>query len=330
MEDLKNTLKESLEYYKEQEKQISARISTLPKGNIKKKVINNNTYYYLQYRKSKKVVDKYIGKIIPDKLKYEINERKKLENQLKQIRKAIKLLNKNPEKQIDLITPVKNIFKKFTELNLWQEGMEIIGSWCFILYQKYLPIEQYPLKTEDLDILIKLPYKGKVFDLSKYFKELGFKENFNPDGSMYFTSPELKVEFISEEKGKGRKKAPFINELSISTQTLRFMNILTKKSILLSISRSIKVCLPSPSSFVLHKLILSTRTNRKNKKEKDIKQALYTAKYVIGNRKEKNKMLTQWKSFPKSWKNKIMNAIKTSEKLFPSEESIIKILKEIL
>ncbi len=79
MEDLKNTLKESLEFYLGQEKAIISRLAILPKGNIKKKNIKGEAYYYLQYRKGRRVVDEYIGKKIPDTIIEQLQRRKQLE-----------------------------------------------------------------------------------------------------------------------------------------------------------------------------------------------------------------------------------------------------------
>ena len=47
MDDLKNVLKDNLEYYLDQEKIIVSRLAVLPKGKIIKKNINQVTYYYL-------------------------------------------------------------------------------------------------------------------------------------------------------------------------------------------------------------------------------------------------------------------------------------------
>ena len=55
MEDLKNMLKESIEFYLAQQRSIAAQITSLPKGNIRQKKIGREIYYYLQYRKGKKV-----------------------------------------------------------------------------------------------------------------------------------------------------------------------------------------------------------------------------------------------------------------------------------
>jgi hypothetical protein len=330
MEDLKNVLKENLGYYIDQEKIITSRLSVLPKGRIKEKNISGDTYYYLQYRKGSRVIDQYIGKEIPEPLSENLKERKQLEIQLKKVREAIKLLDKKTDNESDFIEPIKQILSKLTEIGLWESGIEIIGSWCFLIYQKYLPLENYPLKTQDIDILIPLPYTGKAFDFSSFFRKIGFKEHFNPDGSMFFSTPALKVEFLAPKRGKGDKSSQFIKDLAVSPQLLRFMDILLKEPFTLRVSRSINVRLPSPSSFFLHKLLISTRSNRKNKQEKDLKQAIYIGKFIIMENEEREKLIMQWKSFPTTWKNRVKRAIQQSNQLLPLETSFIRQIEKFL
>ena len=40
------------------------------------------------------------------------------------------------------------ILKVFSNHNLFDEGVELIGSWCFYLYQKKLGVEFFPLRTQ--------------------------------------------------------------------------------------------------------------------------------------------------------------------------------------
>jgi len=329
MEDLKNVLKENLEYYKEQERIIVGFLSSLPKGRIRKRKINGDSYYYLQFRKGKKIIDKYIGKEFPDKLAGQLKKRNELEKELKEIRKSIKLLTKEKQESVDMIEPVKNIFEKLSKENLWEEGFEIIGSWCFMIYQKYLDFPRYPLKTDDLDILIPLPYKGKFFDLSFYLKSLGFIENFNPNGSTYYSLPNLKIEFLSPQK-KDREYAEYIKPLGVSPQQLKFLEILQKNPVIIKISKSIKIKVPSPSSFFLHKLLIAKRRREKGKKEKDLKQAIYTGKYILSNQDEIDKLNILFKTFSKSWKTKIINVLKESEKDFLIESETIRQILKIL
>lgn len=155
MEDLKNVLQENLAYYREQEKIIVSRLSLLPKGRIKEKKINGDLYFYLQYRKGKKVVDEYIGKEVPAELRENLEERKLLEAELKKVNEAVRLLKEKKEPESDFIAPINDILAKFTQAGIWESGIEIIGTWCFLLYRKHLPIEKYPLQTGDIDFLSK-------------------------------------------------------------------------------------------------------------------------------------------------------------------------------
>ena len=74
MQDIRNTLEEGLEFYREQERLVSARLALLPKGRIKAKRIGRNVYYYLHYRKGKEFKSDYLGKSVPSELREQLEE----------------------------------------------------------------------------------------------------------------------------------------------------------------------------------------------------------------------------------------------------------------
>ena len=193
MEDLRDSLKENAAFYRRQMELIAARLAILPKGTLKPKKIGAETFFYLQYRRGESVKSDYVGKNVPPDLQEKLAERKRLEKELKQVREALKLLREKVDNKANLVEPLRSILAKLTKEKMWDSGFEIIGSWCFLLYQRLLPIEKYPLKTQDLDILIPLPYRGKSFDFNDFFKNLGFSESFNPDGSIFFYGHKMKV-----------------------------------------------------------------------------------------------------------------------------------------
>lgn len=92
-----------------------------------------------------------------------------------------------------------DILRVFHDHNLFHEGVELIGSWCFKLYQKHLGVKKYPLRTIDIDFLVPIPYRGaKHENFVKELEEIGFRCDFNTDGSMYFwnSSQHLPTVFI--------------------------------------------------------------------------------------------------------------------------------------
>lgn len=60
-------------------------LKELPKGSLVEKKVNNNNYYYLQYREGKKVVSSYIGKDENkiNETRSRIEKRKHIESMLK-------------------------------------------------------------------------------------------------------------------------------------------------------------------------------------------------------------------------------------------------------
>lgn len=330
MDDLKNILKENLEFYFQREKEIVSILSSLPKGRIRGKKIKGDLYYYLQYRKEGRVVDEYIGKSVAEELLKSLQKRKALESELKKIREGIGTLKGQRNVIYEFIEPVRNIFYSFTKEKLWDEEIEIIGSWCYILYQNYLTIKKYPLRTKDIDILIPLPYKGKEFDLSKFLKELGFSINFYDDGSLFFTGFGMKIEFLSPERGKHKEKPVFVERLKITPQMLRYLDILLEESMVFSIERGIKVKVPAPAAFFLHKLLVSQKRREKGKGEKDLKQAIYVGEYVLRNKNEIEKLSTLLSQISDSWKKRIAQSLKESMKILPEEDSLIEKLLALI
>lgn len=97
MEILNGVLKEELERLNKLRKSYEEKIAELPKGSLIKKNIKGNIYYYLNYRKGKKGVFEYLGKLNKeefDKMNKKIEERRKLEKFKSQVKKDIKKIKK--------------------------------------------------------------------------------------------------------------------------------------------------------------------------------------------------------------------------------------------
>lgn len=330
MEDLRDSLRENAAFYRRQVELIAARLAMLPKGAIKPKKIGRETFYYLQYRLGSAVKSDYVGKTVPSDLREKLAERRRLEKELDKARDALKLLKERAGNETNLVEPLRSILARLTREKLWDSGFEIIGSWCFLLYRRLLPIEKYPLKTQDLDILIPLPYRGRPLDFNDFFKKLGFSENFNSDGSIFFSGHKMKIEFLGPEKGDGVKSPKHINDITITPQLLHYLDILFEEPLVLKIAKGIQAKVPAPAAFTIHKLIIATHFKRASKKEKDIRQAVYTGKYALSERSETSKMLRLWKGLPRPWKRKVGQALIDALDIVPLEQGVIRHLQSLL
>ena len=203
-----------------------------------------------------------------------------------------------------MIALVHHILRVFARHQLWDDGVELIGSWCFHLYQRHLGVKAYPLRTQDIDFLIPYPFRGKGrVDLVEELEALGFRHEFRPDGSLYLVNAELKIEFIIPERGRGMTKGAKIPALGITALPLRFVSLLLQHPISVR-ERGVKVTLPNPAVFCLHKLLISTRRKRPESRIKDVEQALHVAPIV---RLADLKRI--YLELPASWRRKILYAL---------------------
>lgn len=330
MSDLRNVLSESASYYLEERAKVVARLALLPKGTIKLKKIGGNSYYYLSYRQGRKIVDKYLGAAKPEELQRRLEERKALLNRLKEIKAGLALLRHPAEAASDLNEAIIEILRTLSKERLWDSGLEIIGSWCFLIYQKHLPLEPYPLRTQDIDLLIPIPYKGNRHDLPRILKQLGFSESFHPDGSSLFSGGGLRVEFVSPKRGRTEASAARVPGLKVTSQLLRYTDLLTSQSMVLSVAQGAKALLPSPAAFLLHKLIIASLWQRLEKQAKDLRQAIVVARFVVQNPEQRRQVGALWSGMLPGWRKKAASSLRKARLLLPLEVGVVDSLAELL
>ncbi|MBL7131654.1 MAG: hypothetical protein ISS45_09695 [Candidatus Omnitrophica bacterium] len=211
-----------------------------------------------------------------------------------------------------MIKIIQDILKVFADNNLFNEGAQLIGSWCFKLYQKDLGAKNFPLRTQDIDFLIPAPYRGKEHkNFIKQLEGLGFNCEFKSNGSLYLWNSELKIEFITTEKGRGTDRAIKIKKLGVSAIPLRFVSLLLDDPITL-VEDGIKILVPNPANFCLHKLIIASRRRKIDKSLKDLQQAFCTSVIV-----DNYKMRELFNSLPRKWRATIIRMLERAKKELP-------------
>jgi hypothetical protein len=136
----------------------------------------------------------------------------------------------------------------------------LVGSWCIPFYQDYFKTVEYStsIRSRDIDFMVpeSIKVKDKV-DLAELLKDLGFVVGFQGrEGYIRLEHPDLAVEFLVPEKGRGSNKPFPLKELSINAQPLRYLSLLTQRVINTEIE-GVKISLPHPAIFAFHKLIVA-------------------------------------------------------------------------
>lgn len=301
---------ESRDYYLDYQARLIGELLLTPAGSIKRKNGRGAGFLYLHKRKGQKFEDIYLGSEndpAVQRLSERIKNRQRLIRELRSTKNALKLLKAQKMAQAlrDFTEPLRKLFAEMERLGLFSAGVELVGSYCFKVYQSHFGVEWFPLRTVDVDFAIPLPYKGPSADLEAVLKELGFRQIFNSDGTIFYEGNELKIEFLQPRKGGGDKKITKVKELSTNPVPIPYLNLLLDNKLEVSLRDIGRIALPSMPAFVLHKLLIAFIPIRKEKKEKDLKQACTVAKKVVREEKLIEELHGLLKNMPKTWRKKI-------------------------
>ena len=202
------------------------------------------------------------------------------------------------------------------------EHIVVIGSWCIYFYRNYFIDTEYSssIRTRDIDFLVPIPTKfKKKIDIPEMVKDLGFIEDFHRKGLIRLIHPDLIIEFLVPQKGKGRDTPYPLPELGINAQALRFLEFLIENTIKLEFD-NLKLNLPHPAAFGLHKLIVSSRRMKEEKKNKERLEAKRILQFLI-KKGEGEKIRNLFETMPRRWRTKVFNALEKDE-----DKNIIDIL----
>lgn len=155
--------------------------------------------------------------------------------------------------------------------------MVLIGSWCLVAYREYFRSvgALHAIRTRDIDFLVP---PSSVFPVNvnvpELMKDLGFLVGFRGEqGAMMLEHPELMIEFLVPDRGRGGHMTRDLPQLGMNAQALRYMDIALMKTLPLNIG-GIPVIVPHPAAFALHKLLIVPRRKTAEKRNRDFETAV--------------------------------------------------------
>jgi len=195
----------------------------------------------------------------------------------------------------------------------------LVGSWCHYFYRIYFDNspEIPAVRTLDIDFLIpNPPIIKKETNIPKILKALDFRPVQNyPSGYTKYAHPELELEFLTPELGRGKGDKPYeISKLHVNAQGLRYLNLLQSHTIKAEF-KNIKVTLPEPAAYVLHKFIVFERRKKEEKMIRDLKAAKEIGEFLLEKTSQRKKLKNIFKSLPKKWQKKIIKNTKDKSPL---------------
>ena len=189
----------------------------------------------------------------------------------------------------------------------------LVGSWCLYFYRSYFAEGSYfsVLRTRDIYFLVPTPIRNlNSVDIAGLLDDLGFIPEIKAGGYVQLMHPEVMLEFLVAERGRGYDKPYPLPQLGLNAQALRFMDIADEYAIRLEYE-GIALRVPHPAAFALHKLIIVPRRKDEAKALRDIKSAteILGILFEAGDTELIGELL---KKFPKTWKKTIYTVLDRS------------------
>lgn len=214
------------------------------------------------------------------------------------------------------------VIEKLAEGNVLQD-IVLIGSWVLPVYRTFFDDDpEIPvLRTTDVDFLLGMPPNiHSTFNIPTALAELGFEPKWSLQGEFCkYIHPEIEVEFLIPEHGRGTGRAIAIPTLGIMAQPLRFLSLAYKRSMFVSY-HGYDIRVPEPEVFVLLKLLILPRRKDNAKRMKDAYTARTLGEFLLNRSDRRMPMKTLYTELPKGWQKKIQ---KTSKEHFPNLLDII-------
>jgi hypothetical protein len=183
----------------------------------------------------------------------------------------------------------------------------LVGSWCTLFYKDFFGQSPYTvsLKTRDIDLLIPTPSTAKAeVDIAELLKDLGFVVGFTGSkGYVRMEHPELIVEFLVPERGRGSDKPYPLPKLGLNAQALRFLDFLAQDTITTKVEE-VSIRLPHPANFALHKLVVLSRRTGHAKQAKDKEAAMRVLKALIA-KGEDGSIRKAFSTMPRRWQGRV-------------------------
>ncbi|MBM3244900.1 MAG: hypothetical protein FJZ15_03810 [Candidatus Omnitrophica bacterium] len=225
------------------------------------------------------------------------------------------------KKQSDLCLEILRRFHKAGILN----DLILIGSWCVYFYKDYFSevpyIDQAAIRTRDIDFLIDSPARIKhAVNIPELLKDLGFVTILRGrEGYIKLDHPDLLLEFLVPEKGKGVNGPIPLTKLGMNAVALRFLSFLSTDTVKAKVE-NFYVTLPHPVNFALHKLIIFQRRLKEEKAIKDRNTAIEILKALI-KKGDTRALLQVFNSMIPKWQKKVIKGLEETK-----EKDILNIL----
>ena len=301
-------LQESRDFYQAQYDEVIGRLLHIPRGSLRSRTVGKSRYWYLRrHIRGKGYEDVYIGpegSRAAEAFVRFVKERKERIEEREAIKHSLKTLGiiRMELEEKDYPKMFVSLADAFGKVGLWNEGLMLIGSWCFNVYVQVLGVEFFPLRTMDFDFGLRIPYTGDKADVDKLLRNLGFSAKIDPGhDKIDYELPGLGVVevFTDREKATTEQVQKLKNDLAIRPAAISYLQILINHPTTVKVHGVHKaIRFPCMPAFFVHRLVTARFGEYRDrildaaKIRRDYKQAALVAKKIAEDNELKEGLVT--------------------------------------
>ena len=290
---IQGILDENRQLYQSQYDELVGRLLHIPKGSLRRQTRGGAEYIYLRrYLAGRGYEDVYLGPAADRRVNQMTTFVEERPQRVAERRSVVAALKALGVKRVELQEKgyhhiLGKLMAAFEAAGLWDQGLMLIGSWCFNVYVQAFGVAFYPLRTMDFDFALKIPYRGDKTDVDALLRELGFMARVDAAyGKIDYVLPGVGIVevFIDREQATGEAVAAVRENLALVPAPVANLRILIDNPVTTKVHGVHKaVTLPSMPAFFVHRLITARfgeyrdATLYPEKIRKDLKQAALVA-----------------------------------------------------
>ncbi len=162
----------------------------------------------------------------------------------------------------------------------------------------------------DIDFLIpRLSRIKKVVNVPNILANLDFKVQVNmTDGLEKHVHPDLLLEFLVPMHGKGQKEPYKVAKLNTNASGIRMLDMLAE-NVLTVPYHGLRVNVPEPAAYALHKFLIQPRRKNAEKKVKDREAAQGIVQFLLKSGAGRKSIKTVYASMHPSWRKDLLTIV---------------------
>jgi len=298
---IQSVLEENRRLYRSQYDELVGRLLQIPKGSLRRQTRGGAQYLYLRrHVAGRGYEDVYLGPAADKRVAAMVRFAAERPQRLGERRAVVEALNALGVKKMELQEKgyhriFADLMAAFRPAGLWDEGLMLIGSWCFNVYVQAFGVGFYPLRTMDFDLALRIPYRGDKADVDALLRNLGFTARVDAAyGKIDYVLPGVGIVevFIDREQATPEAVAALREDLSLVPAQVAHLQILLDNPVTAKVHGVHKaVTLPSMPAFFVHRLITARFGEYRDqvlypeKIRKDLKQAALVAARIDGDQR---------------------------------------------